>query len=121
MDKSKIVTVVLRVGVAFPFLYAPINAFFDPYSWIDFFPQFMRGIVPDLVLLNGFGLLEIVIALWILSGKKVYIPSTLAALLLIAIVLFNLPEFQLLFRDLSIAAAALALAYMSWPLEAFPG
>ncbi len=115
MSKNALASLILRVGIAFAFLYAAIDAFVDPYSWTAFFPRFVRGVLPDLTLLHLFAVVEILIALWILSGKKIFIPSALAALMLAAIVLFNVPEFQLLFRDLSIAAAALALAVMHWP------
>lgn len=102
----------LRVGVAFAFLYPPLNALSNPESWIAYFPPFMRGYVPDEVLLHSFGALEVVIALWILSGKKIFWPSAAAAALLIAIVVFDFYNFEVIFRDLSIAAAAIALALM---------
>ena len=103
----------LRIGVAFAFLYPPINAVLDPNAWIGYFPSFMRGIVPDEILLHAFGIVEVVVALWILSGKKIFIPSVLAALMLFGIVFFNYSEMQVVFRDISIAAMAVALALMS--------
>lgn len=108
-------TLLLRLGVAFAFLFPPVNAFLDPYSWIGYFPSFLRDIVPDMVLLHTFGLLEVVIGLWILSGKRIFIPSVAATALLVLIVLFNIGDFQVLFRDLSIAAMALALAVLNRP------
>ena len=104
----------LRAGVAFAFLYPAINALFNPYSWIGYFPPFMRGYVPDMVLLHAFGAMEVVIALWILSGKKIFWPSLAATALLLAIVVFDYHNFEILFRDLSIAAAALSLAFLSY-------
>jgi uncharacterized membrane protein YphA (DoxX/SURF4 family) len=106
---------ILRVGVAFAFIYAAIDGFIDPYSWIDYFPSFVHQMaqsvgMSDVLALHIFAVIEILLALWILSGIKILIPSILAALLLVGIVLFNLSQFQLLFRDLSIAAATLALA-----------
>jgi len=115
MNRDDVAYLVLRIGVAFALLYAAIDGFVDPNAWIDYFPSFMQRVAPLVTLLHAFGLLEIVIALWVLSGKKIFIPSALAVLMLVAIVLFNVVEFQLLFRDLSIAAAALALAVISWP------
>lgn len=100
----------LRAGLAFAFLYPAVNALFDPYSWLGYFPAFMHGIVPDAVLLHSFGAVEVILALWIVSGKHIFIPSAIATLMLLAIVLFNLQNFQVVFRDVSIAAMAAALA-----------
>ena len=115
MNSDHAAKIILRVGVAFAFLYPPINAIFDPNDWIGYFPAFMHGYVPDLVLLHGFGVIEIVIALWILSGKYIFWPSLAATAMLLAIVLFNTGDFIVVFRDLSIAAAALSLALMNMP------
>ena len=106
----------LRISVAFAFLYPPIDALSDPYSWIGYFPAFMSALpVEPLVLLHSFGAIEVALGIWILSGWKIRIPSIIAAAMLIAIVAFNLPQFQVLFRDVSIALAALALAIVPAP------
>ena len=100
----------LRASIAFAFLYPPSNALFDPYTWLGYFPKFMHGILPDAFLLHGFGAIEVALALWILSGKNIFIPSAAATLMLLAIVLFNLQDFQIVFRDISLAAVSAALA-----------
>ena len=115
MPYTKAADIVLRVGVAFALLYPPINAFGDPSSWIGYFPQFMRGLVEDQLLLHLFGILEVGLAFWILSGWRVVYPALASTALLVGIVAFNIPEFQVLFRDLPIAAMALALALMHLP------
>jgi hypothetical protein len=125
---AKPAQLLLRAAVAFAYLYPPYAEIGDPTSWLAYFPQFVLQIadslhVPHLVLLHGFGVLEVVIAVWILWGWRLYIPATAAALLLAGIVSFNLNQFDLLFRDLAIAAAALALAMDAWmrnnrPLQA---
>ena len=109
MGSDRLTNRVLRAGLAFSFLFPAINAFFDPYSWIGYFPAFMRGFVPDLVLLHSFGAIEIIIALWILSGWKIFWPSLAALLVLLTIVFFDFGDFQVIFRDVSIASIALAL------------
>lgn len=115
MNYGTTADLVLRAGVAFAFLYPAVNALFDPVSWFSYFSPFIRGLAPEPVLLHGFGALEVVLALWILSGKNIFWPCIVAALVLFAIV-FSLPgEFQVVFRDLSIAAAALALALIHKP------
>lgn len=107
---------ILRIGLAFAFLYPPIDAIFDPYSWLGYFPSWMHGYVPDMVLLHGFGLIEVLVALWILSGCRIFLPSCVAFLMLLAIVIVDgNGQFEILFRDLSIASIALALAVAHFP------
>lgn len=113
MQSKQLVSIILRVSLAFAFIYPAVNAIFDPSSWIGYFPPFIMGYVPDEVLLHSFGALEVLLALWVLSGWKVHIPASLMALMLLAIVMFNIPQFQVTFRDLSIAGIALALVVIS--------
>ena len=117
MSAQRIAEIILRIGVAFAFLYPPIDAMVNPYSWIGYFPAFIKGIVPDLVLLHTFGVVEIIIAFWILSGWRIFIPSLIATGMLLGIVFFNHNDFEVLFRDLSIAAMTLSLAVVSWDHE----
>lgn len=105
----------LRIAVAIAFVYPPLHALSNPDSWVGYFPPFLLNSgIPAEVLLHGFGLIELVIAGWILSGWRIEWPATLAALMLGAIVLFNGAQFEILFRDLSIALASLALADDAW-------
>lgn len=102
----------LRVAIAFSFLYPPIAAISDPDSWLGYFPAFLPGTE---FMLHAFGLLELIIALWIVFGRRPWIPSVLAVIVLVAIVVLNGPQFDILFRDVSIALAAAALAWMHRP------
>lgn len=105
----------LRLGTALAFLYPPIDAFLNPFSWVGYMPLFLRDLLPEMLLLHAFGVLQIGLAVWILSGRKIFIPSVLATIILIFIVLFNLNDFGVLFRDLSISAMTLALAILHRP------
>jgi uncharacterized membrane protein YphA (DoxX/SURF4 family) len=105
---------VLRLGTAFAFLYPPVMAVFDPVSWFAYFPQFIQSLPLDhTLLLHGFGFIEVIIALWILSGKNIRLPAIVASLMLLAIVVFNVSQLDVVFRDIAIAAMTLALAL--WP------
>lgn len=121
MRRFDYVSVLLRLAVAFAFLYPPINAIWNPYSWLGYFPPWLMGYVPDEVLLHGFGLLEVIIAVWILSGWRIFWPSMVAAFMLAAIVVIDFYNFEVLFRDVSIALAALALAIMARDRERSTG
>lgn len=115
MTYNKLADILLRVAVAFAFLYPPFNALPNPEAWVGYFPQFVAGLGDPVLLLHIFGIVEVGIALWILSGVKIWLPCIAAAALLVGIVAFNASEFQVLFRDLPIAAAALALAIIHSP------
>lgn len=110
----KAVEHILRAGLAFAFIYPAVAGYLNPFSWIGYFPEFLRDSVGnDTLLLNGFGSLEIAIALWTLSGWRIFVPSILAAVILVGIILFNAAQMDVIFRDVSILAIALALALTS--------
>lgn len=113
MERTQVIEVLLRIGVSFALIYPAVAALSDPLSWIGFFPTFARDIIPnDILLLHAFGLTEVIIALWILIGKRIFIPSVLAALYLAGIIIFNLPLFDIIFRDVPIFLMAVALALL---------
>ncbi len=118
MTRDSFADWVLRLGLAFAFLYPPLNALGDPNAWIGYFPQFTRGIIDDTLLLHVFGVVEVIIAAWILWGKYVFWPAAAASAMLVGIVVFNPSEFQVIFRDLSIASIALYLAIRHFPSRA---
>ncbi|MBI2004976.1 hypothetical protein HYS79_02335 [Patescibacteria group bacterium] len=112
VKRARATYLLMRLGAAFALLYPALDAWFEPYTWAGYLPSFARGYVPDTALLNLFGVVEITLALWILSGIKIFWPSIVATGLLISIVVFNPHEFSVLFRDLSIASLTFALALM---------
>lgn len=114
MTREQCVYWLLRVGTAFAFLYPPLAALSDPTSWFAYFPRFIRALPVDpLLLLHGFGIIEVILALWILFGRTVRIPAAIAAALLLVIVAFNFAQIDIVFRDISIALMTLAL--VCWP------
>ena len=115
MDQQKFTERVLRVGVAFSFIYPPISAFFNPYAWVGYFPSFLINahIVSSITLLHIFGIIELCIGIWILCGKKIFVPSFIASILLVLIIIFNLQQIDVLFRDIPILLMALLLCMYS--------
>jgi hypothetical protein len=108
----------MRAGLAFVFLYPAVNALSNPDSWIGYFPRVLRDAgIPEEVLLHGFGAIEVVLALWLLSGWKIFWPALLAAVSLGVIVVVNPNQFEVLFRDVGLAALALGLAVHAWHTE----
>lgn len=107
----------LRIALAFSFAYPALAAVFDPYAWIGYLPAVASTLAPgmEMLLLQIWGLVEIALALWVLFASRVFIPSTLMMLGLLAVVVANPGQFPILFRDLSIALAGAALVWMHRP------
>ena len=114
MDKEKIVFLLLRVGLAFVFIYAAISATINPINWIGYFPQFLRSVIPDNLLLPPFSLAEVILGLWMLWGKKLFFPSLIATFATAGIIFFNLNQMDIVFRDVSIMLTGAALAVHSY-------
>lgn len=112
MEKDKLVSLFLRLGLAFVFLYAAGASFFDPNSWSGFFPQFLQNIFPRALLLAGFSIFEIVLGLWLLSGWRIFYAAVFAVLALLGIIIPNLGAFDIIFRDVAILTSAVALAVL---------
>lgn len=101
----------LRVGLGFVLLYAALSSFLEPLNWIGFFPGFLFRLgIPEELVLGGFSLYEAILGLWLLWGKKVVYPALLSAMAFGGITFFNLGAMDILFRDLGLFFAALALA-----------
>lgn len=103
----------LRAALAFSFLYPALHALVDPYAWVGYIPGFVLTLIPlgEETVLYTWGGIELLLALWVLFGKQIVIPALLMGSALLAVVLFNLGQFPILFRDLPIAALAFALAW----------
>lgn len=111
-DYSPLISFLLRLGLAVPFLYAAIAATLDPNSWLGFFPGWLQSIIPGGLLLGLFSLYELALALWLLSGKKTYYAGGLASLTLLAITISNLGALDIVFRDIGLLLAAIALTIL---------
>lgn len=101
----------LKIGISFAFLYPAISAFINPALWIGYVPTWIDVFIPRDTFLPIFSAFEIIIAGGVLFFNKA-IPSVIAGIMLVSIVIFNRNEFSVVFRDLAIAFAAFALAIL---------
>lgn len=111
MARPQLVRILLRISIASVFLYAAIAATLEPMNWIGYLPQFARNLAPTSLLLLGFSLFQVALSLWILSGWKTFYAASLAAITLLAIIGVNFNQLDVLFRDIPIFFAAVALAF----------
>jgi uncharacterized membrane protein YphA (DoxX/SURF4 family) len=113
MEKSKLASLLLRIGLAFVFLYAAISAFVIPEAWIGFYPEWMREVVPDSALLAFHSVAEIILAIWLLSGRWTFYAAVFSGLWVLGILLGTLQFFFVTFRDVAILLSAVALAILN--------
>ena len=104
----------LKLGLASTFLYAGIASFITPSSWIGFFPHIIRTLVPEQLLLNGWSAYEIALALWLVFGRTTLAwAAAIAACTFLAIIIPNIGAFDLIFRDVGLFVAAIALGLLA--------
>lgn len=109
MSNSKLATWFLRVGLAFVFAYASVEIYLNPQNFLKYTPSFILDIVPVNLFLYSFGVAELLLSVWLLTGWKPEYPSIISVMLIAGIVVFNMEYFQILFRNVAIAFAGLAL------------
>ena len=109
---SKSSSLLLRIALAFAFLYPAYGMWTNPNDWLGYIPSLVKniGLSQDILLMLIAGL-HLVIALWILSGWKIFFPSLVATVFLGSVVYFNQNQLDVLFRDISLALVAVALAF----------
>lgn len=99
----------LRMGLAFVFLYAGAAMIINPLDFMGYIPTVIGGRSAT-ILLHAFAVYEFVLAAALLSRRFAYHASLAAVLTLTTITLTNLGSFEVLFRNVAIAFAAASLA-----------
>jgi uncharacterized membrane protein YphA (DoxX/SURF4 family) len=102
----------LRIGLATVFGFAAFEALSAPDVFLTYIPDFITQLIETEKFLPIFGAAEIVLALWLLSGFKTRYAAVVSFFLMAAIVGFNTDYFNILFRNIAIGFAALALALL---------
>jgi hypothetical protein len=118
MNTETLVSLLLRIGIAFSFLYAAVQSFLNPTAWIGFFPIWVQDVAAATIgletMLTMFSVGEIVVAVWVFSGWKGLHSGLVAAAMVGGIVVFNLGALDILFRDVSLVAMCIAYAVFSY-------
>ncbi len=102
----------LRVGLAFVFMYATVEIYIHPDNFLKYVPKFVLLFVPLDLFLHSFAVVEVALAVWLVSGWKGEYPALLSALMMVGIVVFNIEYFHILFRNVAIGFAGLALVVL---------
>ena len=103
----------LRLGLAFVFVYAATASFADPDRFERYLPAMLAHPWVEHWCLPAFSTYELVLAVALATGHRLVLASSLAALTVAAITVVNPAEFDVLFRNVAITCAALSLAVRS--------
>lgn len=114
MDRTKTASRLLAWGIAITLGYAAIAGFINPGAWIGFIPGFISDMVGAALFLKINGIVEIILALWLVSGKRVFYPAVISGLMMLGIIVFNIGAFDIIFRDVAILFMAVALAVLEF-------
>src|SRR3989344_2780922 len=96
------VSLILRFGLAFVFIYAGISAFINPQNWIGFVPTFIGNFITRGFVLMDFSILEIILGIGLLFNYKTYFLSIVSMIFLMGIILPNTLVLDVIFRDVAI-------------------
>ena len=110
---DRLASFLIRIGLAFVFLYAAVYMTISPEKYIDYFPKFMRDLVPGYTLLHVFAIFEVILSFFLIIGKFNFMTAIISFLTMLALTVVNLDRFSVLFRNVSIILSALALVFMS--------
>jgi hypothetical protein len=114
MNQKGLAFFLLRAAIASVFAYAAVASFITPDNWIGYFPVFLRHAVPQNILLSGFSVYELLLAIWLLWGKFSFYSAILSALTFCGIIIFNSDQLDIVFRDFAIILSAASLAVFSY-------
>ena len=113
-DYSHLASFMLRTGLAIPFLFVAIDATLQPEAWVGFIPFFLRNIFPESLLLGAHALFDFTLAIWLLSGWRTKEAAILSALTLLTIIVANITVLEIVFRDVGLLLAAVALGVLQY-------
>lgn len=117
MNKDLLAKFFLRIGLAFVFVYAAVEIYFHPANFLKYVPHEITDLMPVDLFLLVFGVVEIILAVWLLSGWKGQYPSLISFLMMVGIIVLNPEYFQILFRNVAIGFGSLALVVLEMAKE----
>jgi len=116
---DQLLSLMLRLGLAFVFAYAGIDAIREPGVWIGFLPPIVTKLAPMKLVLDGFSISQLALAAALLWRKSSFYAASISTLTLTGIVVNSLimdPSSMLIvFRDIGLVFASLALMLAELP------
>lgn len=113
ISHERIATFFLQAGLAFVLFYAAISSLYEPDAWISYIPSFTTSIIPANASLVAVSFFQIILGVWLLSGIYARYAALVTTALIAGLVIFNLNELIITFRDTGLILAALALFFLT--------
>jgi hypothetical protein len=111
INNIDIVAALLRAGLVLVFLYAAISSLQHPLEWEGFLPNFLTQSLSANTLIKLFALYELVLVVWLVSGRYIRYCALLCTITLLGIVVTNPSQLITTFRDVGLACMSLALYF----------
>jgi uncharacterized membrane protein YphA (DoxX/SURF4 family) len=111
-SNDKTVSWLLRAGLALVFLYAGISSLQHPLVWVGFLPNFLTSIAAPTLLIKVLAVYELILAVWLVSGRFLKYAALMCAATLAGIVISDLSQLVTTFRDVGLTFMALALYFV---------
>jgi uncharacterized membrane protein YphA (DoxX/SURF4 family) len=103
----------LRLGLAFVFAYAGVSSLQQPLEWVGYLPSFMTQLIDAMLLIKLLAVYELLLAAWLLSARFTRYAALLSAATLAGILVANIGQLIITFRDVGLVLMALALAWLA--------
>lgn len=111
-QKPDLPSLLLRMGLAFVFLFAGIASLQQPLEWEGYVPHVVSSMLGITNGLRVIAIGEIILGMWLLTGKYAKYAAAVSALMFAGIILVNLNQLLITFRDIGLLFAALALYFL---------
>lgn len=102
----------LRLGLGLAFIYAGLHSLVDPGSWMEYAPSWIEFIVEKELFLAVFASFEVLLGVFLIIGRFLYMTSILAFATIFGILVFN-GVGDVTFRDFGLMVSAAALTLIS--------
>jgi hypothetical protein len=102
----KLISLLLRIGLALVFAYAAIDAFREPNAWIGFVPSAATHFVSAKLALDMLSIAQLVLVAALLFNQYIKYAALLSIAFLVGLMVTNPATFLITFRDVGLAFMA---------------
>jgi uncharacterized membrane protein YphA (DoxX/SURF4 family) len=110
---TNIARCLIQIGLAVVFFYAAISQLRSPNDWTAYLPNLLNSSISLITLVKVVAVFELALGTWLLSGKYLKLAGLVCALTLGGILVFNLSQLIITFRDIGLLFMSLALIFIS--------